>query len=187
MLYVLELKNSNYHCVASYPSYLYGERVHLTTKCLALCTSLLYREWYIVSLSSNKCTNCKLLWIKASAKWPKCKWGFWFVEQEPSNSMTSWVSTSATVWWVPCPPASCPSNAPTAVRPSHRWWTPCFWMATRRCAFVCRAVSTAWKRMIHGCLPYDIQALWSGESNTWNIKILSLVLFDPCRKHGDPT
>ena len=44
-------------------------------KCLALLwISLLYRQWYIVvSLSSDKCTCCKFLWINASAKRPKCK------------------------------------------------------------------------------------------------------------------
>ena len=40
---------------------------------LVLWTSLLYRQRYIVSLSSDKCTSCKLLWIEESAKRPKCK------------------------------------------------------------------------------------------------------------------
>ena len=37
---------------------------------------LLYWQRYIVSLSSDKCTYCKSLWIKASAKCPKwiCRW-----------------------------------------------------------------------------------------------------------------
>ena len=36
--------------------------------------SLLYRQRYIViSLSSDKCTYCKSLWIKASAERPECK------------------------------------------------------------------------------------------------------------------
>ena len=39
---------------------------------LFLWTSLLFRQWCIVSLSSDKCTYCKSLWIKASAKSCKC-------------------------------------------------------------------------------------------------------------------
>jgi len=35
---------------------------------LSLCSDILY-----ISVSFNKCTLCKSLWIKASAKSPKCK------------------------------------------------------------------------------------------------------------------
>ena len=48
-----------------------------------LWTSLLYRQRYVVSLSSNKCTNCKSLWIKVLAKCPQstCEWLdiWWFI------------------------------------------------------------------------------------------------------------
>ena len=58
---------------------------------LILAIFVLYREWVklvivsacfyehsycsdiLLSLSSDKCTYCKSLWIKASAKCPKCK------------------------------------------------------------------------------------------------------------------
>ena len=41
---------------------------------LFIWTSLLYQQRYIVvSLSSDKCTHCKSLWIKVSTKCPKCK------------------------------------------------------------------------------------------------------------------
>ena len=40
---------------------------------LVLGTSLLDRQRYIVSLSYDKCTYCKSLFIKASAKCPKCE------------------------------------------------------------------------------------------------------------------
>ena len=40
---------------------------------LFLWTSLLCRQRYSVSPSSDKCTHYKSLWIKASAKCPKCK------------------------------------------------------------------------------------------------------------------
>ena len=39
---------------------------------LFLSTSLLYRIHIVVSLSSDKCTYCKSLWIKTSAKCPEC-------------------------------------------------------------------------------------------------------------------
>ena len=83
MLYVLALKNSTQHCVASYPILypislvLYREWVNLAIVSgwhLVLWTTLLNRQGYIVaSLSSDKCTYCKSLWIKASAKRPECK------------------------------------------------------------------------------------------------------------------
>ena len=53
-----------------------GKRVNLAMVSalhLFLWTSLLCRQRYSVSPSSDKCTHYKSLWIKASAKCPKCK------------------------------------------------------------------------------------------------------------------
>ena len=55
----------------------YGEWVNLAIVSawhLVLWIFLLYQQQYIFSLSSDKLrTYCKLLWIKASAKCPKCR------------------------------------------------------------------------------------------------------------------
>ena len=89
MVYVLALNLCSYcmsylvivlSCVASYHSYLqyveYGKWVNLAIVAalhLVLWTSLLYRQLHIVSLSYDKCTYCEGLWIKVSARCPKCK------------------------------------------------------------------------------------------------------------------
>ena len=116
MLYVLALKNSTWHCVASYPSYLCCIRewvnlVMISAWHLVLWAILLYQQRYIVSLSSDKCTFCKSLWIKASDKYLKCKnvwfdmcfktcyfvqsnctarWVHWLISAEESEESFSW-------------------------------------------------------------------------------------------------
>ena len=86
MLYVLALNVHTYWMsylvivlsyVASYHSYLCWTREWVNLAIvgalhLVLWTSLLYRQRYIVSLSYDKCTYCKSLWIKGSAEC-KCK------------------------------------------------------------------------------------------------------------------
>ena len=66
--------------VASYPSYLCcvrGMGQPSDCKCLALVSmnilTVPMKINNVVSLSSDKCTYCKSLWIEASAKWPQCK------------------------------------------------------------------------------------------------------------------
>ena len=36
--------------------------------------SYLYAPQWYIAVSFNKCTLCKSIWTKASAKWPQCKW-----------------------------------------------------------------------------------------------------------------
>jgi len=67
--------------VCSYPSYLCRQLGNYETCSINLVTmnarnlhySYLYVPQSYIAVSFNKCTLCKSLWIKASAKCPKCK------------------------------------------------------------------------------------------------------------------
>jgi len=127
----------------SYPSYYAATMKLVYSINLAIMNAwkLLYSYLYVpqryIAVSFNKCTYCKSLWIKASAKRPKCKCKYIYYFLFCGHQMTS---ASATT--------TCPSRWATATRSCRsRWRAPwacrTVWMTWWA---GCRAWRPAWRR-----------------------------------------
>ena len=127
------------HTIHSSTAVVFTHIVLLVTysPCLFVCVCLNILNvprYIVVSLSSDNCTCCKSIWIKASAKC-KClcvrpsrrsrppmdqRWA-----TAPSTSSTGWATAWwRWAWWTSCPPASPPSTCTTTPSLPPSPWAP---------------------------------------------------------------
>ena len=134
----------------------YGEWVNLAIVSalpLVLWTSLLYWQQYSVSPSSDKCTYCRSLWIKPSAKWPKCKCYYRSVSilTIPGMRFFPWYFSST----FPCPlegwrwggcPITCPVKPLESVTMIKGWTNRFNWTLARFELFFPLKLQRGWYR-----------------------------------------